>query len=41
MREFLRGHAIGLAGLFGIVLVIWIAGDLKLTAVAPAFSQPA
>ena len=40
-REFLLGHAIGLAGLFGIVMVIWIAGGLKFTAVAPAFSQPA
>ncbi len=41
LREFLRGHAIGLAGLFVVVLGIWIAGGLHLTAVAPAFSQPA
>ncbi len=41
MREFLRGHAFGLAGLFGIVMVIWMAGGLELTAVAPAFAQPA
>ena len=41
MREFLRGHAFGLAGLFAIVLVIWMAGGLELTAVVPAFSEPA
>ena len=40
-RDFLRGHAIGLAGLFGVVMVIWIAGGLQFTGVAPAFSQPA
>jgi membrane protease YdiL (CAAX protease family) len=39
-RDFLRGHAIGLAGLFGIVMVIWMLGGLRLTAVAPALSQP-
>jgi membrane protease YdiL (CAAX protease family) len=39
-REFLRGHAIGVAGLFGIVMVIWMFGGLRLTAVAPALSQP-
>jgi membrane protease YdiL (CAAX protease family) len=33
VRDFLRGHALGLAGIAGIVLVIWIAGGL--------FSQPA
>jgi membrane protease YdiL (CAAX protease family) len=41
VREFLHGHALGLAGLLGIVMVIWMAGGLALTAVAPAFSQPA
>ena len=41
LRAFLRGHAIGMAGLFGVVMVIWIAGGLQFTAVAPAFSQPA
>jgi membrane protease YdiL (CAAX protease family) len=41
VRAFLRGHALGLAGIAGIVLVVWIAGGLKLIAVAPAFSQPA
>jgi len=41
LREFLRGHAFGLAGLFGIVMIIWLAGGLQLTAIAPAFSQPA
>lgn len=40
-HEFLRGHAIGLAGLLGVVTVIWITGGLKFTSVAPAFSQPA
>jgi membrane protease YdiL (CAAX protease family) len=40
LREFLRGHAIGLAGLFGIVIVIWLFDGLRLTAVAPAFAQP-
>ena len=40
-REFLRGHAIGLAGLLGVVVVIWIAGGLEFTSVAPAFSRPA
>jgi membrane protease YdiL (CAAX protease family) len=40
-HEFLRGHAIGLAGLFGVVMVIWLAGGLQLTSVAPAFSRPA
>jgi membrane protease YdiL (CAAX protease family) len=39
-REFLRGHAIGAAGLFGIVMMIWMFGGLRLTAVAPALSQP-
>ena len=39
--EFLRGHALGLAGIVGIVLMIWITGGLQLTAVAPVFSQPA
>ena len=41
LREFLRGHAFGLAGLFAVVMIIWMAGGLELTAVAPAFSQPA
>ena len=40
-REFLRGHATGLAGLMGIVMVIWISGGLQFTKVAPAFSRPA
>jgi len=40
IREFLRGHALGLAGIAGVVLVIWIAGGLRLIAVAPVFSQP-
>jgi membrane protease YdiL (CAAX protease family) len=40
VREFLRGHALGLSGIAGVVLVIWISGGLKLTAVAPVFSQP-
>jgi membrane protease YdiL (CAAX protease family) len=39
-REFLRGHAIGMAGLFGIVMVIWMFGGLRLTAVSPALLQP-
>jgi membrane protease YdiL (CAAX protease family) len=41
MLEFLRGHALGLAGISGIVLSIWVMGGLRLTAVAPVFSQPA
>jgi CAAX protease family protein len=41
VREFLRGHAFGLVGISGIVMVIWIAGGLQLTAVAPAIMQPA
>ena len=41
LREFLRGHAFGLAGIFGIVMIIWIGGGLHLMAVAPVFSQPA
>lgn len=41
LHEFLRGHASGLAGLFGVVMVIWIAGGLQLTSVAPALSTPA
>jgi len=40
-REFLRGHATGLAGLLGIVMVIWISGGLQFTKGAPAFSHPA
>jgi membrane protease YdiL (CAAX protease family) len=40
LREFLRGHAFGLAGLFAVVMIIWMAGGLELTAVAPAFTQP-
>ena len=40
LREFLRGHAIGLAGLLGVVIVIWLFDGLRLTAVAPAFAQP-
>jgi membrane protease YdiL (CAAX protease family) len=40
IRDFLRGHALGLAGIFGIVLVIWMLGGLRLAAVAPVFSQP-
>jgi membrane protease YdiL (CAAX protease family) len=40
VREFLRGHAIGMAGLFAIVLVIWMVGGLRLTSVSPALSQP-
>jgi membrane protease YdiL (CAAX protease family) len=40
-REFLRGHAIGVAGLLGVVMVIWISGGLQFTKLAPAFSQPA
>ena len=39
LRDFLRGHAIGLTGLSGVVMVIWIAGGLQFTGVAPAFSQ--
>jgi membrane protease YdiL (CAAX protease family) len=41
LREFLRGHAFGLAGLFSIVMIIWMTDGLELMAVAPAFSQPA
>jgi membrane protease YdiL (CAAX protease family) len=41
VRHFLRGHAYGMAGISGIVLIIWISGGLKLVSVAPAFSQPA
>jgi len=40
-QEFLRGHAIGLAGLFGVVMVIWLAGGMQLMSVAPALSRPA
>jgi uncharacterized protein len=40
MREFLRGHAIGMVGLLGIVLVIWLFGGLRLFSVAPALSHP-
>jgi membrane protease YdiL (CAAX protease family) len=40
LREFLRGHAIGLAGLSAVVIVIWAVGGLQLTAVAPALSRP-
>lgn len=40
LREFLRGHAIGLAGLLAIVVVVWMVGGLRLVAVAPALSQP-
>jgi membrane protease YdiL (CAAX protease family) len=40
VRDFLRGHALGLAGIAGIVLAIWIVGGLQVTAVAPVFSQP-
>jgi membrane protease YdiL (CAAX protease family) len=40
LREFLHGHAAGLAGLFGTVMVIWLFDGLRLTSVAPAFSQP-
>ena len=41
LRDFLRGHAFGLAGISGIVLIMWISGGLQLVAVAPVFSQPA
>ena len=41
VREFLRGHVLGVAGLSGIVIVIWMAGGLRLTGIAPALSQPA
>lgn len=41
VRDFLRGHALGLAGLFGVVIVIWAVGGVKLAAVAPALSRPA
>jgi uncharacterized protein len=41
VREFLFGHAAGLAGLFGVVVVIWMVGGLQLVAVAPALSRPA
>ena len=40
VRDFLRGHALGLAGIAGIVLAIWIVGGLQVTAVAPVLSQP-
>ena len=40
LREFMRGHAIGLASLFAIVLVIWMVGGFRLVAVAPALSHP-
>jgi len=40
LRDFLRGHAFGLAGISGIVLIMWISGGLQLVAVAPVFSQP-
>lgn len=40
VREFLLGHAIGLAGLLAIVVVIWMVGGLRLIAVAPVLSQP-
>ncbi|MBC8025239.1 MAG: CPBP family intramembrane metalloprotease [Steroidobacteraceae bacterium] len=40
VREFLRGHAIGLAGLLGVVMVIWAVGGVQLIALAPAFSHP-
>src|SRR4030095_8119803 len=38
--DFLRGHAIGLAGISGIVVVLWITGGVRLVALAPVFSQP-
>ena len=40
VRDFLRGHAFGLAGITGIVVVMWITGGVQLVAVAPVFSQP-
>jgi membrane protease YdiL (CAAX protease family) len=40
VREFLRGHAAGLAGLLSVVMVIWMVGGLQLIAVAPAFAHP-
>ena len=39
-REFLSGHGMGLAGISGIVAVIWVSGGFVLTARAPVFSQP-
>jgi uncharacterized protein len=41
MRDFLRGHGLGLAGISAIVAVIWMTGGVHLVAVAPVFSQPA
>jgi membrane protease YdiL (CAAX protease family) len=40
VREFLRGHVIGMAGLLAVVLVIWSVGGLQLVSIAPASSQP-
>jgi membrane protease YdiL (CAAX protease family) len=40
LRDFLRGHALGLAGISGIVVIMWITGGVRLVAVAPVFSQP-
>ena len=40
LRDFLRGHALGLVGIAGIVVVMWIAGGLRTVAAAPVFSQP-
>lgn len=41
LRQFLRGHAFGLAGIASVVLAIWIAGGLEFTSAAPAFARPA
>jgi len=41
LREFLRGHCLGLAGLCIVVAGIWILGGLRFSALAPVFSQPA
>ena len=37
VRDFLRGHAFGLAGISGIVVVMWITGGVRLVAAAPVF----
>lgn len=39
-RAFLRGHALGMAGILGIVAVIWLAGGFATPVRAKAWSTP-
>ncbi len=40
VRAFLRGHALGMAGILGILAVIWLAGGFAAPAYAKAWSTP-